>query len=225
MIMKKNEPEFRLTGDGSHTLYLQAMGEYYHSTHGAIRESEYVFIEKGLKACAGSSLDLLEIGFGTGLNALLTFLHARGQGGQLRYDTLELYPLAPEVFMKLNYPDYLDQGAREWFEQLHHSPWGQVTEISPFFQLHKLKQDFTSFEPNRFYDLVYFDAFAPGKQPEMWESEPLARLFRALKPAGLLVTYCAQGKFKRLLKQIGFEVESLPGPPGKREMTRAMRPA
>ncbi|HKL37870.1 MAG TPA: tRNA (5-methylaminomethyl-2-thiouridine)(34)-methyltransferase MnmD [Bacteroidales bacterium] len=223
--MKRSQPEFRVTGDGSHTLYLKEMGEYYHSTHGAIRESEYVFIEKGLKACESSSLDLLEVGFGTGLNALLTLKHAREEGLTIRYDALELYPLPPEVFMKLNYTSWLDQEAGGWFEKLHRTAFNQVTEITPFFHLHKMQQDFISFDPNRFYDLVYFDAFAPGKQPEMWSSRPLTNLFQALKPSGVLVTYCAQGKFKRLLKEIGYEVESLTGPPGKREMTRAIRPA
>jgi len=223
--MKKSGPEFHVTGDGSHTLYLKELGEYYHSTHGAIRESEYVFIEKGLKVCEATSMDLLEVGFGTGLNALLTLLNAHEQGLHLRYDALELYPLSPGVYRKLNYADYLGQDGREWFEALHRAPWEQVEEMTPFFQLHKMKQDFTSFEPNRFYDLIYFDAFAPGKQPEMWAPEPLTKLFQALKPSGMLVTYCAQGKFKRLLKEIGYEVESLAGPPGKREMTRAIRPA
>jgi len=223
--MKKSQPEFRLTGDGSHTLYIEALGEYYHSTHGAIRESEYVFIEKGLKACKGTSVDLLEVGFGTGLNALLTLNHAREKGVSIRYDALELYPLPPEVYRKLNYADHLDQQAAGWFEELHSAPWNRLTEITPFFRLHKLERDFVSFEPNRSYDLVFFDAFAPGKQPEMWSSQPMTKLFQALRPRGLLVTYCAQGKFKRMLKDIGFEVESLPGPPGKREMTRAIRPA
>jgi tRNA U34 5-methylaminomethyl-2-thiouridine-forming methyltransferase MnmC len=223
--MEKSQPELRVTGDGSHTLYLKELGEYYHSTHGAILESEYVFIEKGLKACAGTSLDLLEVGFGSGLNALLTFLYARKKGLYLRYDALELYPLPPDIYMKVNYTKCLEQNAQGWFEQLHRAPWDQVREIAPFFHLHKMKRDFISFDPDRFYDLVYFDAFAPGKQPEMWGREPLTRVFRALKPSGMLVTYCAQGKFKRLLKDIGYEVESLPGPPGKREMTRAIRPA
>jgi len=221
--MQKRDVEIQMTGDGSNTLFVKDLGEHYHSWHGAIRESMHVFINEGLQQCRFERIDLLEVGFGTGLNALLTCLAALQRGVEVHYDTLELYPLEPEVIEQLNYPWKLGGDTQTLFNRLHQAGWDQFLDLNPFFRLHKIRTDFTGFQPRKNYGLVYFDAFAPEKQPEMWEEKPLRNLYNALVPGGILVTYCAKGMIKRLLRDIGFEVASLPGPPGKREMIRAVR--
>ena len=221
--MKQEKPRLELTGDGSHTLYLQGLDEYYHSWHGAIQESRHVFIDQGLKQVKGEQVRLLEVGFGTGLNAWLTCMEAESMGLKVDYHTIELYPLSGEIIHKLNYTRQLGNQGAAIFEDIYRAGWDQQSVINPFFSIHKILADFLNFHPKGTYRLIYFDAFAPDKQPAMWQEEQLIKMYNALEPGGIMVTYCAKGKIKRLLRGIGFCVESLPGPPGKREMIRAIR--
>lgn len=223
--MKKDDLQIQTTADGSHTLYVEDLDEHYHSWHGAIRESQHVFVEKGLKEVATNEIQLLEIGFGTGLNAYLTCLEASKNHRQVRYDALEKWPLNREIVQKLNYIPLVGEDDNGCFDTLFQAPWEKQTAISSFFSIRKMHGDFLSFQPReRWYHVIYFDAFAPEKQPEMWQEQPMRKLYDALVPGGILVTYCAKGAVKRMLRTIGYRVESLPGPPGKREMIRAVRP-
>lgn len=207
------------------------MNETYHSTHGAITESEYVFLDKGLGYYGDTypenqKIRILEIGFGTGLNAWLTALAIeKSNFTEVDFTTLEKYPLTTEITDSLNYPDFKKEaGSREIFSQVHLSGWESVEKISSKFSLTKKKIDVFDFidEPNA-YHVIYFDAFAPSKQPEMWGLPILQKMNQLLVRGGILVTYCAQGQFKRDLRAAGFEVEALPGPPGKKEMTRGVK--
>lgn len=213
------------TQDGSHSLLHEQLKETYHSIHGAVQESNYVFIEKGLefvKRSGKPEIQILEIGFGTGLNALLTIQRALTRNLSIRYTTLEAFPVEEEVWSQLNYADAVELKA--WFEKLHRATWNEWVELFPAFQLRKLHttlQD-VMLEDDQ-YDLIYFDAFAPNKQPEMWELTMLKKVAASLKADGVLVTYCAKGQLKRDLQSLNLKVESLPGPPGKREMVRAIK--
>jgi len=222
--MKQEEPRLKLTGDGSHTLYLKDLDEYYHSWHGAIRESRHVFIDQGLKQVKGEKLRMLEVGFGTGLNAWLTCMEAENMGLRVDYHTIELYPLSGDLISKLNYTGQTGYKHPDIFDDIYQAGWNESTVISPYFCIFKIHGDFLSFQPKGRFRLIYYDAFAPEKQPEMWEESQLKKMFDVLESGGMLVTYCAKGQVKRMLRKIGFSVESLPGPPGKREMIRAMRP-
>ena len=214
------------THDGSHSLLHEQLNETYHSIHGAVQESNHVFIKHGLDFVKqhgnASSINLLEIGFGTGLNALLTLQFARSHKFAIRYTTVEAFPVEEAVWSKLNYTESPD--SRIWFEKLHHATWDKWMSISPEFQIRKLKftlQEAVLEQSN--FDLVYFDAFAPSKQPEMWEVPMLKKVVDAMKSKGVFVTYCAKGQVKRDLHSLQLTVESLPGPPGKREMVRAQK--
>jgi len=211
-----------LTADGSHTLHNELLGEHYHSIHGAIQESRHVFIEAGLKALdAGiDPIDILEVGFGTGLNALLTI--AAPGDKTIHYDALEAFPLSEEIFSKLNYGTLVPD-SEKFFKKIHACPWDAPTQITPGFTLTKLSTSLQCFVPYKNYDLIYFDAFAPAVQPEMWTIGIFEKLFSVMKPGGVVVTYCAQGQVKRDLKTVGFTVEGIAGPPGKREMTRGRK--
>lgn len=212
-----------VTGDGSHTLLNEALDETYHSRHGAIQESMHVFIEQGLKFLLKEQkpgpISILEVGFGTGLNALLTLTESIKNELAIAYTSLETYPLGQELWKNLNYPDpdYL-------FNELHKAEWHKWVEITDHFKLLKLEKSLqhTELEPEQF-DLIYYDAFAPNKQPEMWEQPVLNKVIKTLKSRGAFITYCAKGQLKRDLKSLGLIVESLPGPPGKREMVRAIK--
>lgn len=212
------------TEDGSHSLWHVAMDETYHSRHGALQESSYVFVEKGLSFFLdehkSDQVSVLEIGFGTGLNAWLTARKADTEKKHIDYTSLEPFPLPEDIWKALNYASE----NKSLFEAIHQAPWNVPTEITPFFNLRKSKaalQEATL--ESSAYDLVYFDAFAPNKQPEMWEGAVLKKTADALKPGGVFVTYCAKGQLKRDLKALGLQVTSLPGPPGKREMVRAVK--
>lgn len=212
-----------LTGDGSHSIF-SASGILYHSRHGAVEESRHVFIEAALKyrLADKSHLRILEIGFGTGLNAFLTYLETLSHPCQIQYHTYELYPLSLEEICQLNYPTVIEVPQEQRvFEQLHSSDWERAISISPQFSLQKFQESFISINAVGQYDLIYFDPFAPNDQPEFWEEAFLLKMRNALKPGGVLTTYCAKGVVKRTLRKVGFTVENLPGPPGKREMTRA----
>ncbi|WMJ72658.1 tRNA (5-methylaminomethyl-2-thiouridine)(34)-methyltransferase MnmD [Cytophagaceae bacterium ABcell3] len=210
--------------DGSHTLFLPEMNETYHSHHGAIQESEYVFIEKGIAPIAQKqkTLTILEIGFGTGLNALLSFRTAIQEGLTLHYHTLEPYPLIKEVYSNLNYPVIIEEGKyKETFLKLHEAPMNEEIKLSNNFFLNKYNETLENVTLRIEADVVFYDAFAPAKQPEVWSLSNLEKVKQAMNPKGVLVTYCASGQFRRDLKSLGFVVENLPGPPGKKEMTRA----
>lgn len=225
------------THDGSHTLYVPELEEHYHSTHGAIQESLHVFIDAGLRHCNNDHIHLLEIGFGTGLNALLTLLEAEKLHKKVVYHTLEHYPLNEDIAMQLNYPKQIATQPTpittmdavqltQLFRIIHRSPWMEEQPITPSFSLIKEAFNITQpalFQPDRHYDLIYFDAFAPDKQPEMWEESIFRRLYSLCNPDAILTTYCAKGAVRRMLQSAGFTTERLPGPPGKREMLRAIK--
>ncbi len=226
--------EIRRTDDGSLTLFVPDLDEHYHSTHGARQESTHVFIENGLLpllALEPKQLNILEIGLGTALNALLTLeVGQQTPKTRLTYSALETVPLTPEVIAAL--ADALpDPDARYAFQRLHGAPWNEEVYVSPLFTLTKWQQALETLtagppplETDRFH-LIYFDAFAPQKQPELWTEAIFRQLYAATAPGGVLVTYCAQGQFRRDLRAAGWLTEKLPGPPGKREMTRATKPA
>lgn len=218
------KPKIITTDDGSHSLYHEALDETYHSRHGALAESQHVFIQNGLAHIPPSDhpIHVLEIGFGTGLNALLTWQYARVRQRQVHYTGIEPFPLAEETWRLLNYGETLK--AQSNFATLHEVSWNEPHALDPFFRFTKVKatvEDFVISGP--LYDVIYYDAFAPDKQPEMWSIETLGGIAKMLHPGGLLVTYCAKGQFRRTLRELGMKVESLPGPPGKREMTRARK--
>ena len=215
------------TQDGSHSLLSQRYGVSYHSRYGAIQESMHVFIREGLLPLVppvDRPLHILEMGFGTGLNALLTLREAHSKRLSIFYEAIEAYPLSLHEAGALNYPQLLGGGdIAGYFAALHSNAWGVETEITASFTLLKracLLQEYTF---SRRFDLIYYDAFAPSAQPELWEDEALGTMFAALNEGGKLVTYCAKGSVKRQLKSLGFSLETLPGPPGKREMVRATR--
>lgn len=209
-----------LTEDGSATLFVPELNEHYHSVKGAYAESQHIFIAMGLCACTATAPRVLEIGFGTGLNALLTCEEAERTQRTVHYTGIELYPLAWSEVKPLGYTD------NPLFEQLHTAPWETDVRLTPRFALHKVQADATSVLPTLGigFDVVYFDAFAPEKQPEMWSEQLFRALHATMSSGGILTTYCAKGVVRRLLQQIGFRVERLPGPPGgKREILRATK--
>lgn len=223
-----SKPELVVTGDGSHSLYVEELNEHYHSTHGAIQESVHVFIEAGFadyvnRAKDTSVVKILEVGFGTGLNAFLTAIESEKTQQKTAYTSYEAYPISIDVVNTLNYPALISIAKIELFKALHIAEWENTVLISPYFQLQKIhgKVESTLNEPR--FNIIYFDAFAPEKQPELWTEELFQRMFDVLENNGRLVTYCAKGVVKRTLKKVGFLVESLPGPPGKREMVRAIK--
>jgi tRNA U34 5-methylaminomethyl-2-thiouridine-forming methyltransferase MnmC len=213
------------TEDGSHSLYIPDMKETYHSTHGALRESEYVFIKNGLDLIETSNeINILEVGFGTGLNTFLTFLESEKKALKIYYQTIEPYPLEEDIFSALNYPDIIAPDKSRYFYDFHKAPFGEKVQFSKefVFQKHFQKLEDLQLKPDQL-DLVYFDAFAPSKQPELWSLENFEKVFGWMKNEGVIVSYCASGQFKRNLKSAGFFVETLPGPPGKKEMTRGKK--
>lgn len=215
--------QLKTTLDGSHTLYSSAMDECYHSQNGAIQESEHIFIKTGWESCEKSELKIFEIGFGTGLNTLLTLLRVEKDCKRVIYTTLEYYPLGEEITRKLNYFELLDKDRKADFEKLHSAAWSEKTKITPFFTLKKIQADFTNYELKDLYDLFYFDAFSPEKQPEMWTQKRFEKLYAHANTDAVLVTYCAKGVVRRALQSAGFKVERLPGPIGKREILRARK--
>lgn len=207
------------TEDGSNSLYLPEFDETYHSRHGAIQESMHVFIENGLKSINKKNIKILEFGFGTGLNALMTLINSKEK--QIEYAGVEKFPLDIPLLNQLNYAKNKEEHAL--FEKIHSVDWNKKAVITDDFSLEKIKSDFINFQSNEKFDIIYFDAFAPRVQPELWTKEVFEKVFSLLSKGGILVTYCAKGAVKRTLKEVGFEVIKLPGPPGKREMTKAVK--
>lgn len=213
------------TQDGSHSIFSEQFDVSYHSKYGAIQESLHVFIGAGLhhQINRKEQISVLDIGFGTGLNALLTYLETIAKNITISYEAIEAYPLDLSTALSLNYPSILGVNAESVFHRLHSSEWESSINISESFRFRKRKQFFQDISDQEKFDVIYFDAFAPNAQPELWEAPLLSKMYAALKPNGVLVTYCAKGAVKRALKSIGFTIESLPGPPGKREMTRGLK--
>lgn len=206
------------TADGSHTLFVPEMNEHFHSVHGAVQESMHVFITSGLEKTTLPELVVFEVGFGTGLNALLTCVYR--QNRRIRYYAIERYPLLPAEFDALNYSEYIADDTHTLLATMHRCDWNRPVEIAPGFELCKLEGDLTAFDLRALppFDLIYFDAFAPDKQPELWEEPVFARLSAGTKPGGIIVTYCAKGEVRRRMMRSGFAMKRLPGPPGKKEM-------
>ena len=212
------------TADGSYTLYVPELDEHYHSVKGALTESQHIFIDMGLKHSSIDSPHILEIGLGTGLNCILTLLEAEKSQRHVHYTGIERYPLNEEIIRKLDYPSIIGNKHEEKYLAIHQTPWEEDIQLSPWFTLHKIERDFTHHTFEKKYDIIYFDAFAPEKQPEMWEQSLFDNLYNVLNEGGILTTYCAKGVVRRMLQTAGFKVERLPGPPGgKREILRATK--
>lgn len=211
------------TLDGSDTLYVPSIDEHYHSTNGAVQESAHVYIDAGLAEFQKDTINILEIGFGTGLNAYLTYRYAHRFDKEIDYTGIELYPLDSSIVSKLNYAD--KETDRQVFQKIHTTDWGTRMKISSVFFLTKIQRNLThlDFFSDETFDLIYFDAFAPDKQPEMWTQDIFDFLYKHTTQDGILTTYCAKGSVRRMLQKSGYKVERLPGPPGKREMIRAIK--
>ncbi|MBM3421099.1 MAG: tRNA (5-methylaminomethyl-2-thiouridine)(34)-methyltransferase MnmD [Bacteroidetes bacterium] len=215
--------EVVLTLDGSHTIYVPELDEHYHSTGGAINESEHVFIRAGFDYCRKSVVTVFEAGFGTGLNALLTALRSREMNRKTEFVTIEKYPLPAAVSGSLNFPEQAGKGAAGLFTAIHRASWNRKVVIDKHFVLHKIEGDLVDNIPDCRADVIYYDAFAPSKQPEMWNSDLLRRVVALLEPGGIFVTYSARGEVRRTLKSAGLQIDLLRGAAGKRHMLRAVK--
>lgn len=215
------------TEDGSHSLYVPHLEEHYHSTHGAIQESHHVYICAGFGSCTNEHINVLEVGFGTGLNAFLTLLKAEERNATVNYTSLELYPLEMEIVQQLNYTKHLtDKAKAQLFLTMHSAAWDEPIRITPNFSLHKIEIDFSNphnLKTSTLFDVIYFDAFGPDKQPEMWSQQAFDKLYALCNTDAVITTYCAKGTVRRMLQSAGFTVERLPGPPGKREILRGVK--
>jgi tRNA U34 5-methylaminomethyl-2-thiouridine-forming methyltransferase MnmC len=216
---KKKEPILYKTEDGSNTLYSQELNEHYHSVHGAVQESEHIFIKYGLKHILSTTPQpsILEIGFGTGLNCLLTLRNVTN----IKYTSIEKYPISAKQAIELEYA--VNKEEQDLFRQLHEASWNTALKVNGT-QLFKVKDDIVTCDFGMDnYDLIYFDAFSPEVQPDLWTTTIFEKMFLALRKGGVLLTYCAKGSVKRGLKSVGFSIDNPPGPPGKREITRATK--
>ena len=221
-----DEIQIITTGDGSHSLLNTTLNETYHSVHGARRESIHVFIKHGLEYFreknSNDTIQIFEVGFGTGLNALLTAAFAEGHRQKVSYISIEAFPLPTEIVSQLNYAE--SDYEKNIFQKLHAVPWEEDVSINAFCTIQKRKTTLQEIQlRDNSFDIIFFDAFAPNKQPELWEIPLLEKVCLALKPGGIFTTYCAKGQLKRDLKSLGLSVETLPGPPGKKEMVRALK--
>ena len=218
------EREIIQTLDGSTTIHLKEWDECYHSKHGAIQEAQHVFIKNGLSLFPNQSVSILEIGFGTGLNAFISFLESSKLNQSINYVGVEAYPVNATEVLAMNYVDELNaKSQKEVFEKMHESKWNEKIELTAEFELTKRKQFFDEIDDIEQFDLIYFDAFGYRVQPELWSTAIFQKMYTALRPGGKLVTYAARGVVKRSMMEVGFTVEKLPGPPGKREMFRASK--
>lgn len=218
----------QITNDGSHTLQLQDSEITYHSRFGAIQESEHVYLTAGLQPFifTTSTIRIFEMGFGTGLLAFLSYLEAKENNVKIEYETVEAFPLSKEEYAPLNYAKAL--GKREMaesFQLLHKVPWNKMVRIGEWFTLTKHHKPVEQFETDKKFHVIFYDAFMPAAQPELWTTERFAQMFDMLLPNGVLATYCSKGEVRRNLEAVGFLVEKLQGPKGKREMLRAYKPA
>lgn len=213
------------TEDGSQTLFIPALNEQYHSIHGALQESNFVFIKNGLSLFQQHScVRIFEVGFGTGLNALVTMNYIHNLTLKVIYHSIEKYPLSKEEYSILNYSDIVAKGKfTDAFLNMHSCTWNESCAINNQFILKKINSDLNHYCSDQEFDLVYFDAFAPDIQPDLWTVEVFEKMYKILSEKGILVTYSAKGQVRRNMQQAGFKVERLPGPPGKREMLRACK--
>ncbi|HUS86760.1 MAG TPA: tRNA (5-methylaminomethyl-2-thiouridine)(34)-methyltransferase MnmD [Bacteroidales bacterium] len=219
----EREGGLKITGDGSHTLFVPDLNEHYHSTYGAVQESRHVFIENGFNITGKSPVRLLEVGFGTGLNAFMTAIESVKTCRTTYYNAIEKQPLAEKLTCKLNYPDIIADGDRSLFDMIHMAQWGSEERINEHFYISKTHADLLSIKLAGAYDLVYFDAFAPDKQPDLWSENVILSIASVTVKGGLFVTYSASGALKRNLQTAGFQVTHPDGPPGKRQITRAVK--
>ena len=212
------------TLDGSVTIHLPEMKESYHSKFGAIREAYHVFIQNGLALTKGQPVSVLEIGFGTGLNAFITYLESVKNGQEINYTGVEAYPVSNDEVKLLNYVEQLNaENEKQVFTAMHEAEWEVPSQINDKFTLLKRKQFFNEINDFEKYDIVYFDAFGFHAQPELWTAEIFSIMYKALKPNSVLVTYACRTSIKKAMQEAGFTTEKLPGPPGKREMLRASK--
>ncbi|MBL7886239.1 MAG: tRNA (5-methylaminomethyl-2-thiouridine)(34)-methyltransferase MnmD [Flavobacterium sp.] len=213
-----------VTNDGSTSIHIEEWNESYHSKHGAIQEAYHVFIKNGLSLLQGKSVAVLEIGFGTGLNALITLKEASNFNQTIDYVGVEAFPVAMEMAMQMNYVEQLeDESLQTYFQKMHEVDWEVKYPISPSFSLTKEKNKFQEINHKNQFDLIYFDAFGFRVQPELWSVEIFQKMYDAMKSGGILVTYACRTSIKNAMKDVGFTVEKLPGAPGKREMLRAIK--
>jgi tRNA U34 5-methylaminomethyl-2-thiouridine-forming methyltransferase MnmC len=214
------------TGDGSDTVIIPEMNVSYHSKHGAIQESMHVFIESGFRYWSRRSqrpdlINIFEMGFGTGLNTFLTAIEAEEKRIKVYYKTIEQFPLAKEEISFLNYASILNN--EDLFWKIHECKWNEEAKLNECFTLKKDCGNLIHHSTNQTFNLIYYDAFAPTAQPELWTEEIFKKLHSVLLPEGVLVTFCSKGSVRRAMKAAGFEIEKIPGPPGKREMVRAIK--
>lgn len=210
------------TKDGSHSLFVHSLNEIYHSENGAITETLHVFIKTGFQAITKNDFSILEVGFGTGLNSFVTAIEAEKNAKKIHYTTLETTILTSELIEQLNYPEIYPK-YQKYFHKIHQVEWNKTEKISAYFSLLKINIDVANFQAEHKFDLIYFDAFSPEIQPELWTGSIFEKMYSLLNNRGLLVTYCAKGQVRRNMQQAGFSVERLPGPPGKREMLKATK--
>ena len=213
----------KTTSDGSHTLYVPGLDEHYHSVNGAVNESLTVFIRNGFEFCAANPVNILEIGLGTGLNALLTLMRSTALQKKVNYTAIEKFPLEADIIDSLNHASFAGSEGKSLSDLIHNADWNRQVTLTELFSLIKTEADFTTAALPGYYDLVYFDAFGPDKQPEMWEEELFRKIYLSMNDGGILVTYSVKGTVKRALKACGFDLTLLPGPPGKREVLRAVK--
>lgn len=215
--------EFVLTSDGSHTLFVPELNEHYHSVYGAIQESKHVFIQAGLHffGLQKERINILEVGFGAGLNAFLTFIETQNLKNEIHYTAIEPYPLNEKIITQLNYPSIL--GNENLFFLLHKADWCKTVKLSAQSYITKFCTKIQDYKTDSKFDIVYFDAFAPEVQPEIWTEVLFKKLFGFMNDGAILTTYSVKGTVRRTLKKVGFIVEKLPGPSGKREITRAIK--
>jgi tRNA U34 5-methylaminomethyl-2-thiouridine-forming methyltransferase MnmC len=212
-----------LTSDGSHTIFVPGLNEHYHSINGAVQESEFIFIRNGFESFDANPVNIFEVGFGTGLNALLTAIKSSEGDRDVSYTTIEKYPLSEEIVNSLNYNHFIQDKYSDIFSLIHSAPWNTGVKICRNFTLTKIEGDLTSIHLPSMYNLIYFDAFGPDKQPEMWTPEVFNTIGTGTVKDGVFVTYSAKGEVKRNLRASAFDVKLLPGPPGKRQIIRAVK--
>lgn len=208
-----------ITNDGSHSIFNSEINETYHSKHGAIVEAEHVFIRNGFSSANKNELNILEVGFGTGLNALLTYQKTLQKATYVNYHAIELHPVTNEKYKRLNFAELIGLEHHNLLD-LHTCSWEKEHKISRYFTFTKNHTSLQKYNTNIKFDIVYFDAFSPEKQSDMWDKKNFKKIYSFLKEDGFLVTYCAKGSVKRTMKSVGFEIVVLDGPPGKRQMTR-----
>lgn len=221
------ERKIMLTADGSATVYVPELGTAYHSRHGALAESMHVYIESGLAYFRYLHPELrgcriFEMGLGTGLNAWLSARYAEEHRFSIYYEAVERYPLSTAETDQLNYAGLFGSGAALW-QALHAAPWGQLVDLNDVFALHKQHTDLHHWKAAAPFHVVYYDAFAPGDQPDLWSEDVFRMLYTAMLPGGILVTYCSKSVVRKALQAAGFTVQKIPGPRGKREILRAIR--